>query len=605
LKVGAGVKGFCRGGVVRTTLQISIDDIPDGVVICDRSGTILAFNGALERSFGYSRDDLIGRKIEILIPERFAGHEKLRETYAQNPVSRPMGSVQRIFGRRKDGSEVPLDISLNKLNDQGDIICFARDASEHARLAEEIRQSAYYDPVTGVLNRRAFNEDLAEAMSNLEVRPNGVCIALFDLDHFKDVNDTLGHTVGDKLLVAFCDRLRDVMHDQMRLYRTGGDEFALILPECADPQNAFAFVETAIWNVRRPVCVGAHELTIGCSAGVVHAPENGVTPDELMSNADLALYEAKIVRGRVSKFTPDLREVVEERFALMPELKAALEQDQFELHFQPQIDIRSGRIVGAEALLRWNHPKRGLLTPDSFIDLITGSDMSIGIGRWVLFEACAQAQNWRRLVGRPLKIAVNLFPRQTYSKSLVNDVTWALADTGLDATSLELELTENTILDSSDNSVEILSYLRGLGVTIGLDDFGTGYASLNSLTRYPVDTIKVDRSFVSGAAGKPENQAVLRAMVMLAREFGLVSVAEGVETAEEEQIVQQIGFNIGQGYNWSRPVSGPEFEALLSAGKRKRLAEFAEPASGNMPVEPEIPRGSSEEVYAPPRRVSI
>lgn len=562
-----------------TTLQISIDDIPDGVIICDRTGSIQTFNGALEQIFGYKRGDLIGRKIEILVPERFAGHAKLRETYAQDPVSRPMGSVQRIYGRRKDGSEIPLDISLSRLNDSGDIICFARDVSEHVRLAEEIRKSAYFDPVTGALNRRAFNEDLADVMSNLDVRPKGVCIALFDLDHFKDVNDTLGHSVGDKLLVAFCDRLREVMHEKMRLYRIGGDEFALILPACADPQNAFAFVETAIWNVRKPVFIGAHEITIGCSAGVVHAPENGITPDELMSNADLALYEAKIIRGRVSRFTPDLRAAVEERFALMPELKAALEKDQFELHFQPQIDIRSGRIVGAEALLRWQHPKRGLLTPDCFIDLISGSDMSIGIGRWILFEACAQAQNWRRLVGRPLKIAVNLFPRQTYSKSLVNDVTWALADTGLDAASLELELTENTILDSSDNSVEVLSYLRDLGVTIGLDDFGTGYASLNSLTRYPVDTIKVDRSFVSGSAGKPENQAVLRAMVMLAREFGLTSVAEGVETAEEAEIIRQIGFNLGQGYNWSRPVRGPDFERLLKSGGRRLPVAVANQAA--------------------------
>lgn len=588
-----------------TTLQISIDDIPDGVIICDRAGTIKAFNGALERSFGYSGEELIGRKIEILVPERFAAHAKLRETYAQNPVSRPMGSVQRIFGRRKDGSEIPLDISLSRLNRQGDIICFARDVSEHVRLAEEIRKSAYYDPITGALNRRAFNEDLAEAMSGIDACPKGVCIGLFDLDHFKDVNDTLGHSVGDKLLVAFCDRLREVMHDKMRLYRIGGDEFALILPTCADPQNAFAFVETAIWNVRKPVFVESHEITIGCSAGVVHAPANGITPDELMSNADLALYEAKIIRGRVSKFTPDLREAVEERFALMPELKAALEKDQFELHFQPQIDIRSGRIVGAEALLRWNHPKRGLLTPDGFIDLIAGSDMSVSIGRWVLFQACARARKWHTLVGRPLKIAVNLFPRQTYSKSLVNDVTWALADTGLDAGSLELELTENTILDSSENSIEVLGYLRDLGVTIGLDDFGTGYASLNSLTRYPVDTIKVDRSFVSGSAGKAENRAVLRAMVMLAREFGLVSVAEGVETEEEAQIVQQIGFDLGQGYNWSRPISGPEFDEFLSAGKRKRMAGIGEQGGGSSSDELEIQAGGTRDVYAHSGQASI
>jgi diguanylate cyclase (GGDEF)-like protein/PAS domain S-box-containing protein len=545
---------------VKTELEIPIDEIPDAVVLCDMTGTIQETNTAFEVLFGYSAEELLGQKIEKLVPVRFSGHAQMREAYMKSPVSRPMGSVQRIFGQRKNGTEVPLDISLKRFADGEGILCFTRDISEHYRLTEEIRKSAYYDPVTGVSNRRAFNEDLADILLD----STQVCLGLFDFDHFKDVNDTLGHSVGDKLLQAFCERMQEMMRPGMKLYRVGGDEFALVISKCANKQNALAFIETAIWNVRKPLLIESHEIAIGCSAGIVEAPRDGSTLDELLSNADLALYNAKLVRGRASGYTPELRSAAEERFKLLTELQAAVQEEQFELHYQPQIETCTGKILGAEALLRWRHPRRGLLTPHHFIDLLTESELSIQIGRWILRQACREACRWQHLSSRKVKVAVNLFPRQTHSKSLVTDVTHALSDSGLDPSCLELELTENTIMDSADDVMEVLRYFRDLGIAIGLDDFGTGYASLKSLTSYPLDTIKVDRSFVFDIARRKENQAVLCAVIMLARQFGLTSVAEGVETNEDAEIMQYLGFDLGQGYYWSRPVPAEEFGQLLS-----------------------------------------
>ncbi len=541
-----------------------INDCPDGIILCDKRGTIQVANDAVNDCFGYLPGELIGQKVEVLIPERFRSHEKLRQDFMQDPASRPMGTIQRIFGKRKDGTEVPLDIAL-KVREGGEgIICFVRDISEHFQLTEEVRKLGYFDPITGALNRRAFNEDLAEKLAGLEEEQSRFCVALFDLDHFKDVNDTLGHTVGDQLLVTFCERLLEVMDKEMRLYRVGGDEFALLIPDCSMNDNPVAFVESALWNVRKSIRINGHEIIIGCSAGVVAAPENGRTLNELLSNADLALYEAKRVRGRVSQFTPSLRAAAEERFKLLSELQVAVQETQFELFYQPQIDLRSGRIAGAEALLRWRHPERGLIAPQAFIELLAESDLSISVGRWVLNEACRQARIWENAARRPIRIAVNLFPRQTHSKSLVNDVMHALNVSRLDPATLELELTENTIMDSAADSFEVLQYLRDLGVTIALDDFGTGYASLKSLTSYPVDTIKVDRGFVFDAKDKKEKRAVLQAVIMLAREFGLASVAEGVESAEDVLIVEKLGFEMAQGYSWSRPLSASDFQSFLS-----------------------------------------
>jgi len=545
---------------------IGIDDIPDGVLVIGRDGRILAMNSVVTDLFGYDRDELVGETVESLVPERFTNHTAIREQYQANPVKRPMGKLQQIYARHKDGREVPVDLSLRPDGDDGTVVCFVRDISDHVQLSNEIREAAYRDVVTGTQNRRAFSEDLSAILDSNAPQTAGTAVAIFDLDHFKDINDSLGHHCGDQLLADFCDRLREIMQPGMRLYRIGGDEFAMIMPGCENHSQAREFVDAAIKLVRRPYTIDGHRIGIGCSAGIVHAPTDGKTAQELLSNADLALYEAKSVRGTSSVFTRRLRAAVEERFSLLSQLRAAGEENQFKLHFQPQVDIRSGAITGAEALLRWDHPTRGLLQPGQFIDVLTDSELSVSVGRWALFEACRQAASWQTISDRPIRVAVNLFPWQVRTGQFFDDVREALDSASLGSHLLELELTENTIIDSSDEFIAILTKVRDQGVSVALDDFGTGFASLNSLTRFPIDTIKIDRSFVRDVGSGKGNWPVLRMMPKLARDLGMTTVAEGVETAEDAMMIQHFGYDFGQGYYWGKPARGDEFAGLLENG---------------------------------------
>ena len=545
---------------------ISIHKVPDVVLIVDGDGRIATASDTTADMFGYEPAELIGKKVECLVPPRFTDHARIRARFQQDPKPHPMGRVQQIFGLHKDGSELPIDLSLSPDIEAGTVTCFVRDVSEHARLSDEIREAAYRDVVTGAKNRRAFCEDLAVILDANAPKTAGTGVAIFDLDHFKDINDSLGHHCGDQLLADFCDRLRDIMRPGMRLYRIGGDEFALIIPGCDDHASPRDFVDTAIRLVRRPYTIEGHRVGIGCSAGIVHAPTDGTTTQELLSNADLALYEAKSIRGPSAVYSPSLRSAVEERFSLLSQLRTAGEENQFELFFQPQVDIRSGAIIGAEALMRWNHPTRGLLQPGQFIDVLTDSELSVGVGRWTLCEACRQAASWQAGADRPIRVAVNLFPWQVRTRKFYDDVNEAIEGAGLGPQLLELELTENTIIDSSDEFIEILTEVRDRGVHVSLDDFGTGYASLNSLTRFPINTIKIDRSFVRDVGNGKGNWPVLRMMPKLARDLGMTTVAEGVETAEDAMMIQHFGYDYGQGYYWGRPASAADFVAMLANG---------------------------------------
>ncbi len=543
---------------------LNMDDVPDGVVVCDRKGRIQAASVAFLELFGYAEGELVGKPIEVLIPARYSGHAQLRERYQEKASKRPMGAVQKIFGLRKDGAEIPLDISLQPDSSGEHVICFARDATEHVRLTEGIYRTARLDPVTNTWNRRAFAEDLKEAVLERGAFAKGICISLFDIDRFKDINDTLGHSAGDQVLAAFCERLRDIMMPTMQLYRIGGDEFALIMQCCPGRERGLAFVESAMARLQSPLTVNGHSVPVGCSAGIVQAPDDGMTAEELISNADLALYKAKTVRGSSAAYSRELRDSVEQRFALLSELRDALHEEQFVLHFQPKINLRTGAIVGAEALLRWLHPDRGVMQPAQFIDIVADSELALPIGRWVIAEACLRAAEWNAAAQRPVGIAVNLFPNQARrSQSLSEDVENALSQACLHPELLEIEITENTVLDSSQEFREVLAHFRANGISIALDDFGTGYASLNSLTDFPIDTIKIDRRFVRGVSQRAGNDAVLKAMATLGRELGLKSVAEGVESVEEALLVRHYGCDFGQGYYWGKPVSHADFMNML------------------------------------------
>lgn len=545
--------------------DINIDHLPDAVIIVSRQGAIVCVNGTALEMFGYREPELVGRPVEILVPARFADHARRRERYQTHPTARPMGRLQEIFGTRKDGTEFPIDISLRPNHETGEIACIVRDISDHVSLSDQIRKTAYEDAVTGLLNRHAFDRALAAATERARANGGTVDLAILDLDHFKEVNDSLGHSAGDNLLRCVAKRLFGFAQSCSGIYRIGGDEFAMMF-ECAGRAEVQATVNGALAALRRRFVVRDQFVLIGCSAGIAHMPEAGHDAEDLLRNADLALYAAKEIRGRSSVFSPEIRRSFDCRRALVSELQTAVEQNQFRMFYQAQINCKTGAVVGAEALIRWMHPERGLLLPDTFIPILTNSDMSAAVGRWTLVTACRQARQWEATTGRCVSVAVNMFPQQLASTA-VEDVRHALAASGLAPQCLEVEITEDTLLESGSGVLQRLNEIRSMGVNIALDDFGTGYASLDSLTHAPITTVKLDRRFVRSAGTDSSNRPVLRAVSALARELRLTTVAEGIETAEDALAVQHFGYDLGQGYYWGRPVPADDFVAALAVAQ--------------------------------------
>jgi diguanylate cyclase (GGDEF)-like protein len=463
----------------------------------------------------------------------------------------------------KDGHTVPIAWSGVWSEPEQRHYFIGRDMTEQRAAEQKLRQLALFDTLTGLGNRASLHEDLDALLSGEDAQP--AAVAIFDLDGFKDINDTLGHTVGDALLKEAARRLASVCGEGT-VYRVGGDEFVLVLPGTGDPLAISAIVQKVIDGFARRFLLEDHNLLVSASAGIAIAPADGTTVNELVSNADLALYDAKAAGGSTYRlFLPQLRVRAEARRKLDAELRRACAQDEFELHYQPQIRSSDNVVIGAEALLRWRHPERGLLAPDAFIDSLAENAVAPQLGRWILKSACKAAARWHTAEGGGPTIAVNLFPAQFRSGTLLEDVEEALAESGLLPEALELEITENIALDHDDSVLTPLVQLRAMGIGIAFDDFGTGYASLSYLTRYPLTRIKIDRSFVRNitASSASEDTAIVRSIIAMASNLGLEVTAEGVETAAQAAFLRAEGCHDLQGYLFSRPVPEEEFRRFL------------------------------------------
>lgn len=446
--------------------------------------------------------------------------------------------------------------------------------SEHKRQANEERlvNLANIDQLTGLPNRSCFYEKAAGLLGEKAL----ATVLLFDLDGFKDVNDVLGHVVGDRLLAAIGERLRRETDKEHVLARLGGDEFALMVPGLADPLHARRIATDLRDSFRRGFEVDGEELQVDTSIGVAIAPHDGRTVESLLMAADLALYQAKDHGGGfVSFFEPQLRHRVEARRQLQGELRQAFDKIEFEVFYQPQVELKSGAIVGAEALLRWTHPARGLLGPSDFLSVLERMPVSAAVGGWVAQTAIAQASRWRE-AGMPLRIAVNLFPSQFRSGHLAQRVEARLREYGLPPELLEIELTETTVVKNSALVKSALGKIREQGIGIALDDFGTGYASLSLLKELPVTRLKIDKSFVRDLQPGSRDCAVIDAILTLGDTFGLEVIAEGVETAEQARWLMEAGCKKAQGYFFGKPMPAAEFGHLLrmsvSRGGEARLA---------------------------------
>lgn len=479
------------------------------------------------------------------------GMQELQQTFLREGVA---GSA---IERLDDGRSVA--ISHRPMPNGGFVVTF-EDITERLAAEERIKHLAHYDALTDLPNRVTFYEGLASILAHLR-REETVGVLSLDLDHFKSVNDTLGHPIGDLMLKAVADRMRSCLRGEDLVARLGGDEFAVVQVPSGESSNVPALASRLIEVVGAPYDIEDHQVVIGLSVGIAMAPGDGTEPDLLMKEADLALYRAKADGGSAYRFFEigmDAR--MQARRVLELELRKAVLKGEFELEYQPIIDVKTRRITSCEALIRWQHPKRGTIPPLEFIPAAEETGLIVPIGEWVLMQACAEAARWPE----EITIAVNLSPAQFKSRNLVQAVKNALAKSGLPASRLELEITELVLLQESDGVFTILHQLRDLGIRIAMDDFGTGYSSLGYLRSFPFGKIKIDQSFIHDLSSKEDSLAIVRAVVGLSSSLGITTTAEGVETNEQLARLTTEGCNEVQGFLFSPPRSAADVEKLLA-----------------------------------------
>jgi diguanylate cyclase (GGDEF)-like protein/PAS domain S-box-containing protein len=541
----------------------------EGIFQTTPDGHYLSANPALARIYGHTTpDDLITHLHDIeqqlyVQPERRA--EFVRLMQAQSSVR---NFESRVY--RRDGSIIWISENARAVKDERGQVLFYEgtvvDITERREHEAALEYQAHHDSLTGLPNRALLGDRIDQAIAHAWRHGYQVAVVFVDLDHFKLINDSLGHHVGDRLLLEVASRLKACVRGNDTVARQGGDEFVLVLTEQHDEDEMLNVVGRLLDAVSQPWSNNGQEYGLSCSIGISCYPRDGEDPDTLLRSADAAMYQAKASgRNTYHCYTPELNQAISERLELETSLRHALERDEFRVYYQPRIDIASGRIVGAEALIRWDCPDKGIVPPDSFISIAEETGLIIPIGQWILREACRQNSAWRRAGLPPIAVSVNLSPIQFRHTGLVDSVADALADSGLDPGSLELEVTESFVMHDAERINVAMQSLKSLGVDIAVDDFGTGYSSLSYLKRFPVDRLKIDKSFVRDIDSDPDDAAIVRAIITLGHALNLRVVAEGVETAAHLDYLKLHGCDEVQGYYFSRPVPTAAMEALLRA----------------------------------------
>jgi len=430
---------------------------------------------------------------------------------------------------------------------------------------------AYHDSLTGLGNRLLFKEQLEEALKDVSVASHPLAVLFLDLDGFKAVNDTLGHSIGDLLLKSVATKLRDILPRTDRIARLGGDEFAILQISATQPGSSIALAEKIIEVVGQPNSIDGHDVTVGASVGIAVARPGDINTENFLKSADLAMYSAKSDgRGTYRMFDPEMDAIVQARRLLERDMRTALAQDGFRLFYQPLVNLQTKKVTAFEALMRWQHPERGMVPPSDFIPVAEEMGLIVQLGEWALRQACAEATEWPDGVC----VSVNLSPLQFSKGNLVSSVMSALASAGLPASRLELEITESVLLEKSERNITILNQLRDLGVRISMDDFGTGYSSIGYLRSFPFDKIKIDQSFVRDLLVDEGSLAIVRAIAGLGVSFGMITTAEGVETEEQMRCLNLEGCIEVQGYLYSRPVPADEIVGVLASLNNRRLLDL-------------------------------
>ncbi|WP_409566539.1 putative bifunctional diguanylate cyclase/phosphodiesterase [Methylobacterium sp. E-065] len=536
-----------------------LDAIRYGLLMIDPSGDVADFNAPAEIFLTDLGIDLQIKLSAKLLLRALSGGAALRRREIFQSLQHALSS-QSTVSFEVTGRARTLMIEVCPIVDGG-WIATLEDVS--ARKASEARadEMARLDPLTGLPNRLLLRERLAEALARLQRNGEPYALLLIDLDRFKPVNDTLGHPIGDLLLAKVADRLRSTVRPTDTVARIGGDEFVILQTGIREAGNTQALARRIVDLISRTYMVDGHLLTIGASVGVALAPTDGETADKLLKNADLALYRAKLDgRGTYRFFEPEMDARMQARRRLELDMRQALARREFQLHYQPQLQLDGDRLIGCEALIRWKHPERGLISPLDFIPLAEEIGLIVPIGEWVIRQACRDATTWPA----GMSVAVNVSPAQFKSDRLVETIISALTSSGLSARRLEVEITEGVLLQESEKTLQTLHRLRELGVRVSMDDFGTGYSSLSYLRSFPFDKIKIDRSFVKDLASKPDGDAIIRAIAGLGKSLGMTTVAEGVETPEQMQRIRDEGCTDVQGYLISKPIPADDLLQFLA-----------------------------------------
>ena len=559
--------------VEKERAQVTLNCIGDAVVCTDISGNITFLNLVAEKMTGWSWKEATGRPMA----EVFRILDATSRETTPNPMERAVGQNRTVHLPtnciliRRDGFEIPIEDSVAPIHNRegqptGAVIVF-RDVSAARAMVVQMTHSAEHDFLTGLPNRMLLNDRVNQAIVLAPRHNRKVGVLFLDLDGFKHINDSLGHPIGDKLLQSIAKRLVDCVRSSDTVSRQGGDEFVVLLSEMEQSEDAAISALRLLQAVAEAHTIDQHDLHVTASIGVSVFPDDGKDAETLIKNADIAMYQAK-ENGRQSYqfFKPAMNVRAVERQSIEESLRRALERKEFSLQYQPKIDLRTGKISGAEALIRWTHPVRGPVSPAQFIPVAEDCGLILPIGQWVLREACKQARVWVD-AGLPLAtMAVNISSMEFRDDNFLESVFAALNETGLDPKSLELELTESVLMKRAESAASVLKTLRERGVQIAVDDFGTGYSSLSYLRKFPIDTLKIDQSFVRQISSTPDDTTIVTAVISMGRSLKLRVVAEGVETQEELAFLQARQCDEAQGYYFSRPVLPLQFARLLKSG---------------------------------------
>ncbi|CAG9933632.1 EAL domain-containing protein [Candidatus Nitrotoga arctica] len=545
------------------------DTINEGVAVTDASNNIMLVNPAFSTITGYSATEAIGKNPRIL-------HSGLMDKMFYDKMWQSIKKTGRwqgeITDRRKNGESYVEWLSISTMKDErGEFshhIAVVSDISERKAAEERMVHIAQHDFLTGLPNRMMLHDRLTQAIAHAEREQRKVAVMFLDLDRFKAINDTLGHLTGDKLLQLVAGRINSVARTSDTVSRLGGDEFAIMLPYIENTDDIAMIALKLLASIAGPYVVDGNEIEVTTSIGISVFPEDGTDSESLIAHADAAMYQAKgNGRNNYQFFTREMNRRTLERILIKNKLSHALERNELFLLYQPQVDLQSGHIIGAEALVRWDNPLHGKVLPAQFIPIAEENGLIPPIGEWVLREACRQNQEWRKLGLMKITMAVNLSSVQFRQKNLGETIKAILSESGLAPSGLELEITEGVVMQDAEAAILLLEDMKAMGLKLSVDDFGTGYSSLSYLKRFPIDKFKIDQSFVRDLTTDTDDAVIVSTIISMAHSLKLKVIAEGVETAEQLAFLKQQGCDEIQGYYFSQPVSAEEFTKLLSSGR--------------------------------------